>query len=157
MPFQGPAAGWHGCGAPHQDLGAAHRLPLQPAGCGEVGSGEGEIPAAREGQDRPAVRHPLVIASTHGEEGLNMVTAADSYPLPNKLDFVGKAAWCTIFSKIDLRKGYHQIPVHPADIQKTAITTPFGSFVYLRMQFGLMNAGATFQLKVDRAIADPSY
>jgi hypothetical protein len=37
---------------------------------------------------------------------LNMVTVADSYPLPNMLDFVGKAAGCTIFSKIDLRKGY---------------------------------------------------
>ncbi len=65
--------------------------------------------------------------------GLNMVTAVDSYPLKNKLDFAGKAAGCTIFSKIDLRKGYHKIPVHPADIQKTAITTPFGSFEYLRM------------------------
>jgi hypothetical protein len=54
---------------------------------------------------------------------LNMVTVADSYPLPNMLDFAGKAAGCTIFSKIDLGKGYHQIPVHPADIQKTAITT----------------------------------
>jgi hypothetical protein len=85
---------------------------------------------------------------------LNMVTVADSYPLPNMLDFAGKAAGSTIFSKIDLRKGYHQIPVHPADIQKTAITTPFGSFEYLRMAFGLMNAGATFQRKVNRAVAD---
>ncbi len=85
---------------------------------------------------------------------LNMVTVADSYPLPNMLDFAGKAAGCTIFSKIDLRKGYHQIPVHPADIQKTAITTPFGSFEYLRRPFGLMNAGATFQWKVDRAVGD---
>jgi hypothetical protein len=84
---------------------------------------------------------------------LNMVTVAE-YPLPNMLDFVGKEAGCTIFSKIDLRKGYHQIPVHPADIQKTAITTPFGSFEYLRMPFGLMNAGTTFQWKVDRVVAD---
>ncbi len=81
---------------------------------------------------------------------INMVTVADSYPLPNMLDFTAKAAGCTIFSKIDLGKGYHQIPVHPADIQKTAITTPFGSFEYLQMPFGLMSAGATFQQKVDR-------
>ncbi len=84
------------------------------------------------------VGQPLVIASAHGEEGgrvvapcgdfrhLNMVTVADSYPLPNMLDFTGKAAGCTIFFKIDIRKGYYQIPVHPADIQKMAITTPFG-------------------------------
>jgi hypothetical protein len=85
---------------------------------------------------------------------LNMVTVAYSYPLPNMLDFAREAAGCTIFSKIDLRKGYHQIPVHPADIQKTAITMPFGSFEYLRMPLGLMNAGATFHRKVDRAVAD---
>ncbi len=85
---------------------------------------------------------------------LNLVTIADSYPLPNMLDFASKASGCTIFSKIDLRKGYHQIRVHPADIQKTAITTMFGAFEYLQMPFGLMNSGATFQRKVDRAVAD---
>ncbi len=63
------------------------------------------------------------------------------YPLPNMLDFAAKAAGCTVFSKIDLRKGYHQIPVNPADVQKTAITTPFGLFEYKRMPFGLRNAG----------------
>jgi hypothetical protein len=70
------------------------------------------------------------------------------------LDFASKAAGCAIFWKIDLRKGYHQIPVHPADIQKTAVTMPFGVFKYLRMPFGLMNSGATFQRKVDSAVAD---
>jgi hypothetical protein len=44
------------------------------------------------------------------------------YPLPNMLDF---AAGCTVFSKIDLQKGYHQIPVNLEDMQKTTITTPF--------------------------------
>ena len=57
---------------------------------------------------------------------LNLVTEPDVYPLPNMLDFAAKAVGCTVFSKIDLRKGYHQIPVNPADVQKTAITTPFG-------------------------------
>jgi len=62
---------------------------------------------------------------------LNNVTVRDSYPLPNMMDFAAKAAGCRVFSKIDLRKRYHQIPMHQDGIQKTAITTPFGSFEYL--------------------------
>jgi hypothetical protein len=85
---------------------------------------------------------------------LNLVTEPDVYPLPNMLDFAAKAAGCTVFSKIDLRKGYHQIPVNPADVQKTAITTPFGLFEYKRMPFGLMNAVPSFQRHVDIAIQD---
>jgi hypothetical protein len=85
---------------------------------------------------------------------LNLVTEPDVYPLPNMLDFAAKAAGCTVFSKIDLRKGYHQIPVNPADVQKTDITTPFGLFEYKRMPFGLRNAGPSFQRHMDRAIRD---
>jgi hypothetical protein len=85
---------------------------------------------------------------------LNLVTEPDVYPLPNMLDFAAKAAGCTVFSKIDLRKGYHQIPVNPADVQKTAITTPFGLFEYKRTPFGLRIAGPSFQRHVDRAIRD---
>jgi hypothetical protein len=84
---------------------------------------------------------------------LNLVTTPDSYPLPNMMDFAVKMAGCKFFSKIDLRKGYHQIPVHPADVAKTAITTPFGLFEYLRMPFGLRNAGNTFQRMMDRILA----
>jgi hypothetical protein len=58
----------------------------------------------------------------------NLVTEPDVYPLPNMLDFTAKGAGYTVFFKIDQRKGYHQIPVNPEDVQKTAITTPFGLF-----------------------------
>jgi len=84
---------------------------------------------------------------------LNLVTVQDSYPLPNMMDFQAKVAGCRYFSKIDLRKGYHQIPMHPADIPKTAITTPFGLWEYLRLTFGLRNAGCTFQRLMHRVLS----
>jgi hypothetical protein len=56
---------------------------------------------------------------------------------------------CNIFSKIDLVKGYHQIPVAAADIPKMAIIRPFGLFEYLFTLFGLSNAAQTFQRMID--------
>ncbi len=84
---------------------------------------------------------------------LNLVTEADVYPLPNMLDFSDRLAGCKVFSKIDLRKGYWQIPVKPEDVQKTAVITPFGLFEFLRMPFGLRNAGSSFQRMMDRVLA----
>jgi hypothetical protein len=78
------------------------------------------------------------------------VTEPNSYLLLNILDFAHIAAGCTISSKINLRKGYHHILVHPDEICKIAISTPFGLFEYTRMPFGLRNAGNTFQRKIDR-------
>ncbi len=84
---------------------------------------------------------------------LNLVTEADVYPLPNMLDFSDRLAGCRVFSKIDLRKGYWQVPVRPEDVQKTADITPFGLFEFLRMPFGLRNAGSSFQRMMDRVLA----
>jgi hypothetical protein len=49
---------------------------------------------------------------------LNNVTVPDTYPLPNMMDFSSRVAECSIFTKIDLRKGYYPIPMHPAVILK---------------------------------------
>jgi hypothetical protein len=69
------------------------------------------------------------------------------------LDFSANVAGCSWFSKIDLRKGYYQIPMHAADIPKTAVGTPFGLYEFTRMPFGLRNAGSTFQRLMDRALS----
>ena len=75
---------------------------------------------------------------------LNNVTIPDRDPLPNIADLTSQIAGSTVFSSLDLQKGYYQIPMASKDIPKTAIITPFWMFQFLSLPFGLWNTGNTF-------------
>jgi hypothetical protein len=81
---------------------------------------------------------------------LNNVTVHDRYPVPHLADFSSNLANCRVFSKIDLIKGYYQVPVAEADIPKTAVITPLGLFEFVVKPFGLKNAAQSFQRMMDR-------
>lgn len=81
---------------------------------------------------------------------LNAITKPDCYPLPRIDDLLYNARGYTHMSTIDLRAGYWQIPVRPADREKTTFITPFGTYLFNRMPFGLRNAPASFQRLIDK-------
>src|SRR3954470_23613816 len=75
---------------------------------------------------------------------LNLATIKNKYPLPRINVLYDQLAGCSVFSKMDLRLGYHQIKIRNEDIPKTDFTTRYGLYEYTVMSFGLTNGPATF-------------
>lgn len=98
------------------------------------------------------LKHSGDLHPTANFHQLNSITVPDQYTILHIQDFVSSLHRCTAFSKLDLVKAYHQVPVNPGKIPKTAITTPFCAFKFLTMPSGLCNAVNTFQQFIDEVM-----
>lgn len=85
---------------------------------------------------------------------LNKVSLKDNYPLRKMDHILQRVVGSNRISLLDSFLAYNQVLVHPDDQDKTTFTTPWGNFMYVKIPFGLMNAGATFHRVMDIAFSN---
>jgi hypothetical protein len=88
---------------------------------------------------------------------LNDVTIKNKYHLPRIEDLFDQMSGARVFSKIDLRSGYHQMKIRPADIPKTAFCTRYDLYEFTVMSFGLTNAPAYFMNLMNKVFMEYLY
>ena len=150
------------------DMGDCHEIPLEP-GSRPTAKPPYRLSPAEEGECWRQLEKLLEMAHiqpSHSPYGapvlfvrkkdgslrmcvdyraLNNQTIKDKFPLPRIDAMLDGLSGATVFSKLDLSQGYHQVQVKPEDAYKTGFSTPFGHFEFTVMPFGLSNAPATFQ------------
>lgn len=85
---------------------------------------------------------------------LNKVTVKNSSPLPRIDECLDRLQGASYFTTLDLKSGYHQIPIKESDIPKTAFNTRYGKFEFLVLPFGLSNAPPSFQTWMNSLLGD---
>lgn len=85
---------------------------------------------------------------------LNISSLKNNYPLPNMDALLQRVIGCELLSMMDGFSGYNQVKVKEVEQYKTTFTTPWGTYVYVKMPFGLTNVGATFQWYMDIAFTN---
>ena len=93
----------------------------------------------------------VVVRKKNGEirlcvdfRNLNKCSKKDNYPLPKMEHLLHRISGASVMLFLDVFSGYNQVAMHPDDQEKNAFTTPWGTVMYAKISFGMMNAGATF-------------